>query len=140
MNDTITIRLNKEEREQLERIKGFLNLTSQFGGDSKAMKGCLNFVENVTHRWFGGNLGTLFYPRKVRETLPELERDNVRCGQKRPCFNCLSWLELISRPISLPNPPRDTNRPFYPTFIPREPIPEHSFPIITKISSFLFFF
>ena len=63
-DDTITIRLNKEEREQLEKIKVHLNLVGQFGGDSKAMKGCLNFVENVIHGWFGGNMGSLFYRKK----------------------------------------------------------------------------
>ena len=71
-NETITIRLNDEERAQLERIKAHLNLIGQFGGDSKAMKACLNFTENVIHGWFGGNMGALFYRKKPNQ---ELEND-----------------------------------------------------------------
>lgn len=66
-DDTITIRLNKEEREQLNQIKKFLNLDGQFGGESKAIKACISFALNVTQRLFGGNLMGLFVPKKPRK-------------------------------------------------------------------------
>jgi len=67
-DDTITIRLNKEERQQLERIKLIMNLKGTFGEDSKAIKGSMNFTENVAHRLFGGNIGGLFVSKKEKKS------------------------------------------------------------------------
>lgn len=74
-DDTITIRLNKDEREQLEKIKTFLCLTNQFGADSKTIKGCLNYVENATHRVWGGNMGAMFYRKKPSGEVLDIKRD-----------------------------------------------------------------
>ena len=40
---TITIRINDSEAAQIEQIKEILNLKGQFGEDSRAIKGALNF-------------------------------------------------------------------------------------------------
>lgn len=62
-DDTITIRLRPEERAQLERIKKFLHLTG-YGGDTRTIKACFCFTENVTQRLFGSDIEGLFYEKK----------------------------------------------------------------------------
>lgn len=74
-DDTITIRVNKEEREQIERIKAFLGLNGQYGADTSTLKACLNFTENVTHKLFGNKMAQLFYKKKPSSVVTDFKRD-----------------------------------------------------------------
>jgi hypothetical protein len=76
VEETLTIRFNEEEREALDAVMKFLNLSNQYGGTSKAIKACLFFTKNVTHDLFGAKLGTLFYARKASSAVSEFQRDD----------------------------------------------------------------
>jgi len=56
---------------QLKRLNKALGVD-----DSKSIRACMNFTENVIHHWFGGNLTYLFRRKKNDE-----EQSNYNMGR-----------------------------------------------------------
>lgn len=73
-DNTITIRLNKEELAQLEALKQFYGFKGQFGEDSRTIKTCFITCLNVARMFYGESLPQLFSGIKGYKEIVEKQK------------------------------------------------------------------
>lgn len=56
----LSIRLNDEEKAELEYVKRIFGTSKQYGEDSRTLKLCVTFTKNVIHNLFGDKLAHCF--------------------------------------------------------------------------------
>ncbi len=59
-DNILSVRLNQEERAELEYIKRIFGTNKQYGEDSRTIKLCITFTKNVIHNLFGEKLAHCF--------------------------------------------------------------------------------
>lgn len=68
--NSITIRLNDQERSIIDELKKFYGFSDQFGEDSKTIKAALNFALNASRLFYGESLPQLFAGVKAYKDYP----------------------------------------------------------------------